>query len=331
MSNHPQQNPYSLGDPHSPLRGRGAERHLEEPAPTHPAAPPHHPAARPEGRLRARDAGGIAYRALRRAHSDHALNLAQAVAFNLFLALPAAALVIVGVFANVAGPGTAGRLLTHLNTIVPQSVIRLVDHSLTQVTSRNGGGTAMIVVGLVLALWSLIGAMQTLQWALNVAHDLDEKRGFIHTRLAAVAMLACFAVAFVLAFGLLVLGPQASHWAGDAIDQPTVVSWIWWTAEWPVLIVVLLLAFGGIYRFGPDMQGCRWRVVSAGTVTAVAVWLAASGGFAWYVSNLGSYNKSWGSFAAVIVMLTWLWLSSLALLVGAAIDAEVARTRRRRG
>jgi membrane protein len=304
---------------------------LEEPAPTHPFAAPGAAPARSGPRLRARDAGGIVYRALRRAHSDHALNLAQAVAFNLFLALPAAALVIVGVFANVAGPGTAGRLLTHLNTIVPQSVIRLVDHSLTQVTSRNGGGTAMIVVGLVLALWSLIGAMQTLQWALNVAHDLEEKRGFVHTRLAAVAMLACFAVAFVLAFGLLVLGPQASHWVGDAIDQPTIVSWIWWTAEWPVLIVVLLLAFAGIYRFGPDMQGCRWRVVSAGTVTAVAVWLAASGGFAWYVSNLGSYNKSWGSFAAVIVMLTWLWLSSLALLVGAAIDAEVARTRRRRG
>jgi membrane protein len=305
---------------------------LEDSAPTRPFAPPQAAPARPQGRrLRARDAGGILYRALRRAYTDHALNLAQAVAFNLFLALPAAALVIVGVFANVAGPGTAARLLTHLDTIVPRSVIRLVDHSLTQVASRNGGGTAMIVVGLVLALWSLIGAMQTLQWALNVAHDLEEKRGFIHSRLAAVAMLACFAVAFVLAFGLLVLGPQASHWVGDAIHQPTVVSWIWWTAEWPVLIVVLLLAFAGIYRFGPDMQGCRWRVVSAGTVTAVAVWPAASGGFAWYVSNLGSYNKSWGSFAAVIVMLTWLWLSSLALLVGAAIDAEVARTRRRRG
>jgi membrane protein len=304
---------------------------LDEPAPTHPFPVPQ--AAIPAGseaRLRVRDAGGILYRALRRAHADHALNLAQAVAFNLFLALPSAALVIVGVFANVAGPGTAGRLLTHLNTIVPHSVIRLVDHSLTQVTSRNGGGTTMIVVGLVLALWSLVGAMQTLQWALNVAHDLEEKRGFIHARLAAVAMVVCFAVAFVLAFGLLVLGPQASHWVGDAINQPTVVSWIWWTAEWPVLILVLLLAFAGIYRFGPDMQDCRWRLVSAGSATAVAVWLAASGGFAWYVANLGSYNKSWGSFAAVIVMLTWLWLSSLALLVGAAIDAEVARTRRRR-
>src|SRR4029079_8516888 len=98
---------------------------------------------------------------------------------------------------------------------------------------------------------------------------------------------------------------------------------------WPILIVVLLLSFAGIYRFGPDMQDCRWRVVSAGSVPEVSVSLAASGGCAWYVSNFGSYNKSWGSFAAVIVMLTWLWLSSLALLVGAAIDAEVARTRRR--
>ena len=101
------------------------------------------------------------------------------------------------------------------------------------------------------------------------------------------------------------------------------------TAEWPVLVVVLLVAFGGIYRFGPDMEGCRWRLVSAGAVTAVIVWLAASGGFAWYVANFGSYNKAWGSLATVIVMLTWLWLSSLALLLGAAIDAEVARTRRR--
>ena len=97
-----------------------------------------------------------------------------------------------------------------------------------------------------------------------------------------------------------------------------------------MLIVVLLIAFGGIYRFGPDLETRRWRILSAGAVVALAVWLVASGGFAWYVSNFGSYNKSWGSLATVIVMLTWLWLSSLALLVGAAIDAEAARTRRRR-
>ena len=283
-----------------------------------------------EARLRLRDAGGVGYRALRRAQRDHATNLAQAVAFNLFLALPAAALVVVGVFATVADEGTAGRLLAHLNGVVPASVFTLMNHSQTQVTPHKSGGTVMMVVGAVLAVWSLSGAMGTLQWALNIAHDLEERRGFVHQRLAGLAMLACCGIAFALAFGLLVLGPQASQWAGDAVNQPTLVSWIWWTAEWPVLIVVLLIAFGGIYRFGPNLETHRWRLVSGGAVAALAVWLVASGGFAWYVSNFGSYNKSWGSLATVIVMLTWLWLSSLALLVGAAIDAEAARTRRRR-
>lgn len=283
-----------------------------------------------EARLRLRDAGGVTWRALRRAQKDHATNLAQAMAFNLFLAIPSAALIVVGVFARVASEGTAGRLLKHLSGVVPASVVTLLDHSLTRMTHNGGGGTAMIVVGVVLAVWSLTGAMQTLQWALNVAHDLEEHRGFVHARLSGLAMLACGAIAFILAFGLLVLGPQATHWVGDAINQPTLVSWIWWTAEWPVLVVVLLIAFGGIYRFGPDMEGCRWRLFSAGALSAVVVWLIASGGFAWYVANFGSYNKAWGSLATVIVMLTWLWLSSLALLVGAAIDAEAARTRRSR-
>jgi membrane protein len=283
----------------------------------------------PERRLRARDTGGVLLRAGRRARDDHATNLAQAVAFNLFLSIPAAALVAVGVFASVATENTAGRLLKHLDTILPASVITLLNHSLTQVSQHRTGGTAMIVVGAVVAVWSLTGAMKTLMWALNIAFDRTERRGFVRSRLAATAMLVCVLVAFLLAFGLLVLGPQASGWVGSALNQRTIVSWVWWVAEWPVLVAALLIAFAGIYRFGPDLDRPRWRMVTPGAVTALVVWLAASGGFAWYVSNFGSYNKTWGSLATVIVMLTWLWLSSLALLVGAAIDAELIRTRRR--
>jgi membrane protein len=283
----------------------------------------------PERRLRVRDSGGVLLRALRRTRDDHATNLAQAVAFNLFMAIPAAALIAVGVFATVADAGTSARLLAHLNGIVPASVIALLDRSLTQVTRHRADGTLMIVVGAVLAVWALTGAMKTLMWALNIAYDRRDQRGFLRSRLAAIAMLICAGTAFVLAFGLLVLGPQASGWVGSALDQRTVVRWVWWTAEWPVLVAALLIAFAGVYRFGPDLEGPRWKLVTPGAVTALIVWLAASGGFAWYVSNFGSYNKSWGSLATVIVMLTWLWLSSLALLVGAAIDAEVERTRRR--
>ena len=284
----------------------------------------------PKPRLRARDAAGILVRAIGRARSDHATNLAQAMAFNLFLAIPSAALVAVGVFATAGDAGLAHRLLSHLDGIVPGSVIALLDRNLAKVTHQSNGGAIMIVVGLVLAVWSLTGAMKTLMWALNIAHDVPERRGFFRSRIAAVAMLACAGTAFVLVFGLLVLGPQLSDWVGTALDQPTAVSWIWWTAQWPVLVVALLVAFGGVYRFGPDLERPRWRVVTPGTLTALAVWLAVSGGFAWYVSNFGSYNKTWGSFAAVIVMLTWLWLSSLALLLGAEIDAEAERTRTRR-
>jgi membrane protein len=301
----------------------GALTDAELDAPTIVAPP------EPERRLRARDSGGVLLRALKRTRANHATNLAQAVAFNLFMSIPAAALIAVGVFANVADAGTAARLLKHLNTILPASVITLLDHSLTQVTHHHGGGTALIITGALLAVWSLTSAMKTLMWALNIAYEREDRRGFFRARLAATAILLCAGLAFLLAFGLLVLGPQASVWVGSAIDQRTVVSWVWWTAEWPVLVALLLIAFGGIYRFGPDLDDAGWRLASAGAVTALVVWLAASGGFAWYVSNFGSYNKTWGSLATVIVMLTWLWLSSLALLVGAEVDAEVERTRRR--
>ncbi|MGH3041989.1 MAG: YihY/virulence factor BrkB family protein, partial [Gaiellaceae bacterium] len=104
-------------------------------------------------------------------------------------------------------------------------------------------------------------------------------------------------------------------------------DWLWWTAEWPILILGLLLAFVAIYVIGPDAAFPRRRFLVPGALVAVAVWLVASGGFAFYVSAFGSYNKAWGSLGGVIVMLTWIWLSALALLVGAEIGAEAERSR----
>jgi membrane protein len=154
----------------------------------------------------------------------------------------------------------------------------------------------------------------------------------VKQRLTALAMLVCVVFAVVLVFGLLVLGPHLSGWVGDAVGQRGIVTWVWWIAEWPVLLVALLAAFGAILYLGPNIRPPRWSFVSFGSAFAVVVWLAASGGFAFYASRFASYNKTWGSLSAVIVMLTWLWLSSLALLVGAEINAEAERSRElRRG
>jgi membrane protein len=105
------------------------------------------------------------------------------------------------------------------------------------------------------------------------------------------------------------------------------VGWIWWIAEWPILIFGLLVAFATLLYMGPDAAHPRWHFLTPGSVFAAVVWLAASGAFAVYTSMFGSYNKTWGSLAAVIIMLTWLWLAAIALLLGAEINAETERSR----
>jgi len=136
----------------------------------------------------------------------------------------------------------------------------------------------------------------------------------------------------LLAFGVLVLGPQLSTWLGKSLGAETEVKIGWYAAEWPLLLAGFLVAFAGLMFLAPDIKHPRWQFLSLGAVTAIVIWLVASGAFAFYVGRFGSYNKTWGSLAAVVIMLTWLWLSSSALLLGAEINAEAERSRElRRG
>jgi membrane protein len=282
--------------------------------------------------LSRRDYVAIVKRAGREALADNITDLAAALAYYTFLAIPAALLLVVGVFSLVAGRGAIDTLLDKLATVVPGETITLLNDSLTQVTENQSGGLVMIVVGSLLALWTASGAMNALMRGLNVAYDRKERRGFLRQRLTASAMFAYLLFAGLLTFGLLVLGPYLAEWIGDLADLEGLVSWVWWTAQWPILILTLMVAFAGLLYLGPDVDHPRWRFVTPGAVIAVVIWLAASGLFAVYVSMFGSYNKAWGSLAAVIVMLTWLWLSAFAILFGAEVNSEAERSRElRRG
>jgi membrane protein len=290
---------------------------LEEPGPTD---------------LSRRDYVAIVRRSVKEAGADHITNLAAALSYYAFLAIPAALLVAVGVFGLVAGPGAVSTVIDKLGGVVPAQASSLLDDSLTQMTRSKGTGLTVLVLGGALALWSLTGAMQNLMWALNIAYDRDETRGFLRRRLAALAMLGFALLGFALAFGVLVLGPHLSSWIGGAIGAESVVKVVWWIAEWPLLVVGLLVSFAGVMYIGPNVRHPRWRFLTFGSVLAVVVWLIASGAFAFYASRFGSYNKTWGSLAAVVIMLTWLWLSNLALLFGAEVNAEAERSRElRRG
>jgi membrane protein len=143
-------------------------------------------------------------------------------------------------------------------------------------------------------------------------------------------MVAVMVLAFALVAVLLILGPSISHWIGNAIGESTLVSWLWWVGQWPVLLVGLLTAFAVLLYLGPDVDHPKWQFLTPGALLAAVMWIAASGLFAVYTSMFGSYNKTWGSLSAVIVTLVWLWLSSLALLFGAEVNAETERSRRLR-
>jgi membrane protein len=283
--------------------------------------------------LSKRDYSAILIRAGKESLNHHITKLAAALAYYSFLAIPSALLVAVGVFGLVGNEDAVSTIIDKLEGVAPQEALTLIRDSLERVTeSQSSAGITLVVVGSVLALWTLTGAMQTLMWALNTAYDREETRGFVKQRLTALAMIVLMLLAFGLAFGLLVLGPVLSNAIGSAVDQESFVEWLWWTAQWPILLLGLLFAFATILYLGPDVDHPRWRFLTFGTVISVVVWLLASGAFAVFVSRFGSFDKTWGTLAAVIIMLTWLWLSGVALLFGAEINAEAERSRElRRG
>jgi membrane protein len=266
-------------------------------------------------------------RALKEFKRDHMTNIAAALAYYAFLAIPSALLIAVGTFSLVAGPNAITTLIGKLNHIMPGQATTLLESSLRNLTQHPSAGITVLSVGGVVAFWSLTGAMQNLMWAVNVAYDREDRRGFVRRRITAVWMVLFALLGFALAFGVLVLGPQLSTWIGSAVGAQTVIKVAWYVAEWPLLVAGLLLAFAGLMYYAPNVQHPRWRFLSLGAVIAIVIWLASSAAFAFYVSRFGSYNKTWGSLAAVVVMLTWLWLSSVALLLGAEIDAEAERSR----
>jgi membrane protein len=277
--------------------------------------------------LPARAYFGIVYRGIRSAFANNVTNHAAAVAYYGFLAIPSALLVAVGAFSVFAGPSAVDTILDHLSTVMPKSAVDLLGQSLTRTTQAQSGGLVMIGVGILLALWTLSGAVQTVMWALNAAYECEETRGFFKKRLIALALIACVGTSVVLVFLLLILGPHVSTWVGSALGDTAVVTWVWWTAEWPILLIGLLTMFAIVLYLAPSIGLPKWQLITPGAVFAVAVWLAASGLFAVYTSNFASYNKAWGSLAAVIIMLTWLWISARALLVGGEINAELERCR----
>jgi membrane protein len=252
---------------------------------------------------------------------------ASALAYSSFFAIPSTLLLAVGVFSLVADPDMISDLMAQFDTFMPAEATQLLGDSLTRLEQRSSTGILVTLAGFALALWAATSAMTTYMVALNTAYDRTDGRSFARRRLVALAMVAAIGAATVLIGLLLVFGPYLERWLGSVLEIEGALSWVWWTVQWPLLVLGLLAAFAVLHYFGPDVEHRHWQFVTPGSLVAVVVWLVASGGFSVYASMFGTYNKAWGSFSAVIVTLTWLWLTGLALLFGGEVNAEVERSR----
>jgi membrane protein len=264
-------------------------------------------------------------RSLKAAKAADIPTTAQALAYSLFLAIPSALLVVLGVFSLVASPANVDGLIQRANGAIPAEAVSLLRDSLRRSTESPHSGLLMTIVGLALALWATTSAATTLMQGVSRIFSASDDRPFLKKRLVALVIVGCLVVAGALVSGFLVLGPYVERWVGDAVGYPTATAWLWWTLQWPVLAFGLLLAFAVLLFLGPDVEQPSWKLITPGAVAALVIWLVASGGFALYASRFGSYNKAWGTLSAVVVMLIWLWLTSAALLFGAEVNFQTQK------
>jgi membrane protein len=277
--------------------------------------------------LTARDWLAVFRRAGAETMADSMPMVASAVAYSSFFAIPSVLLLTVGLFTLVASPGTIEELMDRFSTFMPTEATQLLGDSLARLEEQPSSGILLTVVGLLLAVWASTSAMTTYMTALNMAYDREDGRGFARKRLVALLLVAVIGAGVLLVGLLLIFGPYVERAVGDFLGIETVSSWLWWVVQWPLLFFGLLLAFAVLHYYGPDVEHRRWQFVTPGALVAVFGWIVASAGFAIYTSLFGSYNKAWGSLSAVIVTLTWLWLTAMALLFGGEVNAEVERSR----
>ena len=274
--------------------------------------------------FRLREWWQVGFAAAKSALVHHVPLLASALSYSNFFAIPSLLLVAVGIFTLTASADGIDSLLSALHGAVPQQALDLFGQSLKQIDSSGHTSVLIIVVGAVLALWSLTGAMSAFINAIGIAYGYRDPRSFLRRRLVAFELVFCFLLAITVVGGLLVFGPTLSSWIGRKTGAQSLVSWLWWAAQWPLLIGVLLAILTAMLWLAPVPRP-SWQVLVPGALLATVIWILSSGGFAFFTATFNNYNKTWGSLAGVIITLVWLWLTSLALLLGAELNAEASR------
>lgn len=245
---------------------------------------------------------------------------AAALSYYTTLAFFPAALGLATFYTAVAGPQALLGLLNDLELVVPPAIQDMLQTQLSPLAragQQSLGVAAFVSLGLV--LWTTSGGVQNLVKALNIAYGVRESRGLVKLRLTSLGLSVVFILFVLLALVLLLLQGDALH----AFGLPSTLANLFPILRWPLLVAIISIFLAVIYRYAPDRCQPRWAWVSWGAVAATIIWLIGTALFFLYAQNFGNFNKSYGTFASIIILMTWFNLSSLIILVGAQVNNKL--------
>jgi membrane protein len=277
-------------------------------------------------RLRTRSWFGVLKRTISEFKADNLTDWAAALTYYGVLAIFPAIIALVSIL-GLIGQSVTQPLITNVGKLAPGAAHQILASAITNLQHSRGAAGLLFIVGIAGAVWSASGYISAFMRASNAIYDIEEGRPFFITipvRIAVtvvlLALLAISAIAVVVTGGL---ATQVGKILGIGASAVT----IWDIAKWPVLLLIVSFMFSILYWASPNVKHPGFRWLSPGGIFAVAVWVIASGAFAFYVANFSSYNKTYGALAGVVIFLVWLWISNIAVLLGAEWNAEIERAR----
>lgn len=273
---------------------------------------------------------GVLKRTVREFIQDNMMDQAAALTYYSIMSIFPAVVVltaIVGLF----GASATRPLIANVETMAPGQVREVIISGLRELEGAGSVAGPLAIVGLLAALWAASAYIGAFIRASNVIYEMEEGRPIWKTMPLRIGLTLTMVILLaVTAIGVVATGEIAER-IGRLLGIESTGVLLWDIAKWPVLAVLVSLAFALLYWASPNVQHPGFRWLTPGSLLAVVLWVMASVGFGLYVSNFGSYNKTYGSLASVIVFLVWLWISNMAVLLGAEFDAELARGQRIEG
>jgi membrane protein len=270
--------------------------------------------------------GGVLKRTVKEFQEDNLTDWAAALTYYGIVSIFPALIALVSIL-GLIGTSATEPLLDNLGAFAPGPAHDILENALNGLTESRSPAGILFVVGLAGAIWAASGYIGAFIRASNIVWDVEEGRPIWRTiplRLfVTVVMLMLLAAS---AFAVVVTGPLADR-VGKLLGIGSAAVTVWDIVKWPVLILVVAVMFSILYHASPNVRQPGFRWVTPGGILAVVVWILASAAFGLYVANFGSYNRTYGSLGAIVIFLVWLWLTNVAILLGAELNAEIERGR----